>query len=207
MKRISSLRARQRLGGLGAGLGLVQRGLEPCHLCGVEFGRVASRVDASARKTPQERRSSRASIAYLTCVIGAAGRAALCVLSQRSRRCFADRPSPRTSTSPPYSPLRLACRPVPAPIISPSSICGDMCARRSWRVPAGASPARVGRSGRSVASVAWSSATAAAKRTQQSGRVCIEPRNCLHRRGRGAMYRRRQHVRHRYARCCRSAGV
>ncbi|MGO9430864.1 PepSY-associated TM helix domain-containing protein [Rhodoblastus sp.] len=43
------------------------------------------------------------------------------------------------------------------------------CARvKSRRVPAGASPARVSRSWRSVVSVAWSSATAAAKRTQQS---------------------------------------
>ena len=43
------------------------------------------------------------------------------------------------------------------------------CARvKSRRVPVGASPARVSRSWRSVVSVAWSSATAAAKRTQQS---------------------------------------
>ena len=42
------------------------------------------------------------------------------------------------------------------------------CARmKSRRGPAGVSPARVSRSWRSVASVAWSSATAAAKRTQQ----------------------------------------
>ena len=39
---------------------------------------------------------------------------------------------------------------------------------RSWRRPAGASPARVSRSGRSVASVAGRKATTAAKRTQQS---------------------------------------
>ena len=38
----------------------------------------------------------------------------------------------------------------------------------SWRGPAGGSPARVRRSGRPVVSVAWSSVTAAAKRTQQS---------------------------------------
>jgi uncharacterized iron-regulated membrane protein len=42
------------------------------------------------------------------------------------------------------------------------------CARINRRVPAGASPARVGRSWRSVVSVAWSSATTVAKRTQQS---------------------------------------
>lgn len=42
------------------------------------------------------------------------------------------------------------------------------CARINRRVPAGGSPARVSRSGRSVVSVAWLSATAAAKRTQQS---------------------------------------
>jgi uncharacterized iron-regulated membrane protein len=43
------------------------------------------------------------------------------------------------------------------------------CARiKSRRVPAAASPARVSRSWRSVASVAWLSATAAAKRTQHS---------------------------------------
>src|SRR6266702_6448841 len=41
-----------------------------------------------------------------------------------------------------------------------------LCARRSWRGPAGESPVRVGRSGRPVTSVAWSPATAAAKRTQ-----------------------------------------
>lgn len=43
------------------------------------------------------------------------------------------------------------------------------CARiKSRRGPAGASPAQVSRSWRSVVSVAWSSATASAKRTQQS---------------------------------------
>ena len=42
------------------------------------------------------------------------------------------------------------------------------CARINRRGPAGGSPARVSRSWRSVASVAWSSVTAAAKRTQQS---------------------------------------
>jgi hypothetical protein len=41
-------------------------------------------------------------------------------------------------------------------------------APRSWRDPAGGSPARVSRSGRSVASVAWRKATTVAKRTQQS---------------------------------------
>jgi len=42
------------------------------------------------------------------------------------------------------------------------------CARRSWRVPAGGSPAQVRGSARLVASVARPSATAAAKRTQRS---------------------------------------
>jgi len=37
----------------------------------------------------------------------------------------------------------------------------------SWRGPTGERPARVGRSGRPVVSVAVSSATAAAKRTQR----------------------------------------
>src|ERR1700704_93179 len=37
----------------------------------------------------------------------------------------------------------------------------------SWRCPAGERPVRVGRSGRPVASVAWSPATAGAKRTQR----------------------------------------
>ena len=41
------------------------------------------------------------------------------------------------------------------------------CARRSWRVPAGASPAQEGGSARLVASVAARKATTAAKRTQQ----------------------------------------
>lgn len=41
-----------------------------------------------------------------------------------------------------------------------------LCARSSWRDPTGESPVRVGRSGRPVTSVAWSPATAAAKRTQ-----------------------------------------
>ena len=46
------------------------------------------------------------------------------------------------------------------------------CAPGGWRDPAGGRPARVSRSGRPVASVAWSSATAAAKRTQRSCGVC-----------------------------------
>ena len=46
----------------------------------------------------------------------------------------------------------------------------------SWRDPAGGRPVRVSRSGRPVASVAWPSATAVAKRTQRSCGVCIEPR-------------------------------
>src|ERR1700682_702742 len=41
-----------------------------------------------------------------------------------------------------------------------------LCARQSWRDPAGERPVRVGRSGRPVTSVAWSPATATAKRTQ-----------------------------------------
>src|SRR5215472_1907174 len=35
----------------------------------------------------------------------------------------------------------------------------------------------------------------------------IEPRKMIRRRGRGFSFARRQHVRHRYARCCRPAGV
>src|SRR5215468_11903866 len=35
----------------------------------------------------------------------------------------------------------------------------------------------------------------------------IEPRKIRHRRGRGFLFARRQHVQHRYARCCRPAGV
>src|ERR1700747_3013004 len=35
----------------------------------------------------------------------------------------------------------------------------------------------------------------------------IEPRKIIRRRGRGFSFARRQHVRHRYARCCRPAGV
>ncbi len=35
----------------------------------------------------------------------------------------------------------------------------------------------------------------------------IEPRKIIHRRGREFLLARRQHVRHRYARCCRPAGV
>ena len=58
-----------------------------------------------------------------------------------------------------------------------SRSCGDRRARlfdellvrrESWRCLAGGSPVRVSRSGRPVVSVAGSSATAAAKRTQQS---------------------------------------
>src|SRR4051812_39139080 len=47
------------------------------------------------------------------------------------------------------------------------------CARRSWRDPAGGSPARVGSSSRPVARVAGSSATATAKRTQRDDEDCI----------------------------------
>src|SRR5262249_5189126 len=35
----------------------------------------------------------------------------------------------------------------------------------------------------------------------------IEPRKIRYRRGRGFLFARRQHVRRRYARCCRPAGV
>src|SRR5437764_15411329 len=42
-----------------------------------------------------------------------------------------------------------------------------MCARQSWCDPAGASPVQVRSSVRLVASVAWSLATVAAKRTQR----------------------------------------
>src|SRR5216684_2622944 len=55
------------------------------------------------------------------------------------------------------------------------SLRGEMdclCARQSWRGPAGERPVRVGRSGRPVASVAWSPATAGAKRTQRLCGVC-----------------------------------
>ena len=54
-----------------------------------------------------------------------------------------------------------------------------MCARRSWRDPAGGSPVRVGGSARPVASVAGSSATMVAKRTQRDDEDCIEPRKTL----------------------------
>jgi hypothetical protein len=43
-----------------------------------------------------------------------------------------------------------------------------LCARRSWRGPAGGRPARVGGGARTLASVASATATARAKRTQQS---------------------------------------
>src|SRR5688500_1630317 len=75
-----------------------------------------------------------------------------------------------------------------------------VCARRSWRDPAGESPAREGSSVRPVASVAGSSATAAAKRTQRDDEDCIELRKRQSRGGRGAANRRRQHVRDRSAR-------
>ena len=80
-------------------------------------------------------------------------------------------------------------------------------ARRSWRVPAGESPVQVRGSARLVASVAGWEVTTVAKRTQQSCGVGIEPRKAYYRRGRGASKRRRQHVRDRYARYRRSAGV
>src|SRR5262249_46636379 len=54
---------------------------------------------------------------------------------------------------------------------------------------------------RLVASVAWPLATVVAKRTQRLHGVGIEPRKIRHRRGREFSFARRQHVRHRYARC------
>ena len=45
---------------------------------------------------------------------------------------------------------------------------GLLVRQASWRDPTGGSPVRVSRSGRPVVSVAWSSATAVAKRTQRS---------------------------------------
>ena len=53
------------------------------------------------------------------------------------------------------------------------------CARRSWRDPAGGSPVRVGGSARPVASVAGSSVTVVAKRTQRDDEDCIELRKLL----------------------------
>src|SRR5690349_21506 len=81
------------------------------------------------------------------------------------------------------------------------------CARRSWRGPAGGSPAQVRGSTRLVASVASWTVTTTAKRTQQSCGVCIELRNVLQRRGRDRPKGRRQHERGRYARTRRPAGV
>jgi len=49
---------------------------------------------------------------------------------------------------------------------------GLLVRQESWRCPAGERPVRVGRSGRPVASVAWSPATAVAKRTQRLCGVC-----------------------------------
>jgi hypothetical protein len=54
-----------------------------------------------------------------------------------------------------------------------------VCARRSWRDPAGGSPVREGGSARPVASVAGSSATMVAKRTQRDDEDCIELRKTL----------------------------
>src|SRR3954463_10102281 len=53
------------------------------------------------------------------------------------------------------------------------------CARRSWRDPAGGSPVREGGSARPVASVAGSSVTVVAKRTQRDDEDCIELRKIL----------------------------
>jgi hypothetical protein len=54
-----------------------------------------------------------------------------------------------------------------------------VCARRSWRDPAGESPVREGGSARLVASVAGSSVTVVAKRTQRDDEDCIELRKFL----------------------------
>ena len=54
-----------------------------------------------------------------------------------------------------------------------------MCARRSWRDPAGGSPVREGGSARPVASVAGSTATMVLKRTQRDDEDCIELRKLL----------------------------
>ena len=54
-----------------------------------------------------------------------------------------------------------------------------VCARRSWRDPAGESPVREGGSARPVASVAGSSVTVVAKRTQRDDEDCIELRKIL----------------------------
>ena len=53
-----------------------------------------------------------------------------------------------------------------------SEMHGLLVRQASWRFPAGERPVRVGRSGRPVASVAWSPATAGAKRTQRLCGVC-----------------------------------
>src|SRR4051812_9239067 len=53
------------------------------------------------------------------------------------------------------------------------------CARRSWRDPAGGSPVREGGSARPVASVAGSSATMVATRTQRDDEDYIELRKIL----------------------------
>src|SRR5207248_3430276 len=70
---------------------------------------------------------------------------------------------------------------------------GLLVRQASWRGPTGGSPVRVSRSGRPVVSVAVSSATAAAKRTQRCCGVAIEPRKTETRRGRGGKQRRRRH--------------
>src|SRR3954454_15259801 len=54
-----------------------------------------------------------------------------------------------------------------------------VCARRSWRDPAGGSPVREGGSARPVASVAGSSVTVVLKRTQRDDEDCIELRKIL----------------------------
>ena len=81
------------------------------------------------------------------------------------------------------------------------------CARRSWRGPAGGSPAQVRGSASLVASVALWKATTTAKRTQRSCGVCIEPRKQACRRGGDVPSRRTQHERCRHARHRRPAGV
>jgi hypothetical protein len=79
---------------------------------------------------------------------------------------------------------------------------------RSWCDPAGASPAQVRSSVRLVASVAQVHRRRWLRSVHSDFMGCgIEPRKVRHCRGRGFSFARRQHVRHRHARCCRPAGV
>jgi hypothetical protein len=81
-------------------------------------------------------------------------------------------------------------------------VAGVSAPAASWCEPAGGSPAQVRGSARLVASVAWPLATVVTKRTHSDWMGCgIEPRKIRYRRGREFLLARRQHVRHRYARC------